>query len=314
MQWVEVWIGTTPEGIEPLSDRLIAIFPDGFEVEDGEDFNQFIEDGKKNWYYFDDGLVEKKTGISAIKLYLTDDLSGREELKTIKEALYSLKADRSDLDFGPMEIKLKNVDEEDWQSAWKQYYKPFKIGKHIVVVPKWENYNIDDGRKRLIMDPGMAFGTGTHASTRLCIEMMDEFIKPDLSVLDVGCGSGILSIASLMLGAKEAVGVDISPLAIKISYENALNNGFSSPVYRTYLSDLVFAAEDKYDLVVANIVADVVIALLKDVRKVLKPGGIIILSGIIAGREADVENALKENGFKTIRILDSEGWYAVAAK
>ena len=212
---------------------------------------------------------------------------------------------------------MKNVREEDWANNWKQYFKPLKVGNKLLVKPSWENYDADDERIILEIDPASSFGTGQHNTTKLCLELLEESVKGGDKVLDLGCGSGILSIGAMLLGAGSAVAVDIEENAVAAAAENSEKNNISSDVYTVYRGDVISDAElsdkigEEYDLITANIVADVLIAMREIFRKKIKDGGILIISGIIDERKDEVVDAVVGAGFKVLKSAEGEGWAAV---
>ena len=204
-------------------------------------------------------------------------------------------------------ISLAKIREEDWANEWKQYFKPLEIGERLVIRPTWEKYDNRDGRAVLSIDPGMAFGTGGHATTRLCLEVMEHFITPETNFLDLGCGSGILSIAALLLGANSATGVDIDALAVKTAQENGALNGFGPPRYQILQGNLADRVQGSFQVIAANIVADVILIFCPQVAAYLKSGGVFIASGIIDSREKEVVDALEKYGFQKVNRIVAGG-------
>jgi len=211
-------------------------------------------------------------------------------------------------------LEVITVAESDWANNWKKYYKPMRVGKNIVIKPSWEEYSQGENDVVVELDPGMAFGTGTHETTRMCMEQLEKYITPETDILDVGCGSGILAITGLLLGAKSATGVDIEAVATKVARENGEMNGFIEPKYTIKQGNLVDAITGKYDVVVANIIADVIIILSNDIKAYLKPSSVFICSGIIDDRANDVEKALTQNGLQIINIIKQGEWVAMTCK
>ena len=322
MKYYELCITTKPEALEDLEARLVALDVPGFQIDDEEEFRTFLEENRKYWDYVDDELLKEMEGKCQIKVYLPCDEQGKQLKESVEENLPILKKDRPDIDFGPLKITTVIRDEEDWQGAWKQYYKPIKTGEKLLIVPEWElNDTIDfEGRTVLVSNPGMAFGTGTHATTRLCLEILEDFAPQADHMLDLGCGSGILSIAALLLGTKEAIGIDIDQAAADTAMKNAEMNGVQDR-YTTYNGDVLsdesmiqMLRKNQYDLITANIVADVIIPMTPMASSLLKDGGKYIVSGIIDYREKDVLKALKDSGMSILKICRDHGWVAILAE
>lgn len=308
MNWLQVKIYTNADGIEAVSNCLYSVGVSGLEIEDEKDFKDFLENNTKYWDYVDEDLLAQKKAETCVKVYISDDESGKKELSEIKEKIEALKAENI---YGRLAIEITTVNEADWENEWKQYYKPIQIGKRLVICPLWEEVSQADEKVVVKMDPGMAFGTGTHESTRLCLEACEKYVKTNQKVLDLGCGSGILSISALKLGAKSAVAIDIDELAVKITKENAgYNNIFDelTAIEGNILEDRSLASHETYDIIFANIVADVIIALSPIMHSQLKQGGILITSGIIDIRKDEVISALIANGFEIKEINEDRGW------
>ena len=320
--WIEVFVETNNEGFEPVSGIIYQCGITGVMIEDSGDLDEFLNDPARDWDYIEDGLVEeKKNAKNGVTFFVRDNANGMETLNIIKDMLKAAKANESDIDFGSLEVTLRNVKEEDWANNWKKYFKPIAVGEKIVICPSWEKYEKKGDEKILRIDPGHVFGTGTHETTRLCIGFIEKYMNEGDTIADIGCGSGILSIASLLLGAKHADAVDIDPNAVDIAYTNAAMNGIGKDVYTVLSGDILNDKElertftdKKYDVVEANIVADVIIALSPRVPSLLKDGGVFIASGIIKQRQEDVLKALFENGFDIIDIGEEKDWTAVAAR
>ena len=320
--WIEIFIETTKEGFEPVSGIIYQCGITGVMIEDADDFEEFLENPARDWDYIEDELVEQKHNAkNGITFFVRDNMNGKETFELVKEMLKNAKENEKEIDFGSLDITVKNIKEDDWANNWKKYFKPFAVGDKIVIRPSWEEYN-DDGNKTVLkIDPGHVFGTGTHETTQLCIELIENYLKKDDMVLDIGCGSGILSIASLLLGAKYADAVDIDPNAIDIAYTNAGMNDIGRETYDV-VSGNILEDEDlnekysgkKYDVVEANIVADVIIALTDKIPQYIKDGGVFISSGIIVERLDDVLETLKGHGFEVLEVKKKKGWSAIASR
>ncbi len=274
--------------------------------EEEEDFRQFLEENKQYWDYVDDALLESMKGVARIKFYVTDDEAGRKDLETYTSLL----------SFPYEVIQLK---EHDWAYSWQKYYKPIEIGARLYVVPEWERENpVPSGKVPFYLNPGLTFGTGAHASTQLCLEGVEAHTKDGDVILDLGCGSGILSIAALVLGAKSAIAVDIDPMAVGIAYENAALNQITPEKYTVLagnvLEDEVLRetiTQEKYPLILDNIVADVIIPLAPLAYDSLLPEGIFLCSGIIDSRGDEVIEELEKIGFKVQKKREKNAWIAL---
>lgn len=308
--WSKLSLSTTTQAIEIVSGFLIGQGVGGVEIQDAQDFENFLNDTEIHWDYVDEDLMKLKDAETLVTFYLPDNAQGADTLRAIQSGLPGLPALCPGVELGSLALTSGTVREEDWATVWKQYYHPTPIGERLLVVPSWEKPESDDGRVPLVLDPGMAFGTGTHASTRLCLELLENAVQQGGTMLDVGCGSGILAVAALLLGAKEAVGVDIDELAAKIARENAALNGVEDRL-TTFVGDLTDKVHGTYDVICANIVADVIIRLCPDIPQFLKPGGVFITSGIIDTRKDEVIAAIEGVGIRVTEIKESEGWVAI---
>lgn len=321
MNWIKVTIYTTNAGIEPVSGRLYQLGITGLEIEDAEEFDEFLEESKPYWDYVDDDLVKKMHGETNVKVYVSDDMAGHELLLGIKSTLDELKRLDTDNEFGRLEIETDGMTEEDWANNWRKYFHPIEIGERLMIKPEWEEISGETDRIIFNIEPGMSFGTGSHYTTQLCLEALEKYIKTGDKMLDLGCGSGILSVISLMLGAKEAVAVDIDPNAVDTAYQNADRNNVDRTKYKVLVGDIVTDEElkkevgkNKYEVVCANIVADVIIGLAPFVRQYMTEDGVFITSGIIDGRIDDVKTALTENGFDIVAVNQRKDWASIICK
>lgn len=322
MDWLQVSIYTTPEGIDPLCGRLYNLGITGVEIVDKYDFEDFLENNKQYWDYVDEELREKMNGETRVKIYVSDNETGHKMLAAVRDDLVSFKSLDSENLFGSLRVEIDTMHEEDWENNWKQYFKPIYVGDRLVIKPQWEEIPDSDGKIVFNIDPGMTFGSGQHETTRLCVETLDKTVKKGDKVLDLGCGSGILSIIALMLGAGEARAVDIDPNCKKIAYSNAALNGIGKDIYTVLDGNILTDEEFKrstqesgpYDIVVANIVADVIIPLASDVRRYLKDAGTFIASGIIEMRIDEVKQSIEANGFSIQEIKKENDWYCIISK
>ena len=318
INWIEVKISTTTDAIDSVSGILLSIGISGFVIEDANDFNEFLTSTEYRWDYIDEELMQRQNSPTSITVYLPENEQGKQWLFEIKDRLETAKISSPEIDFGTLEIELKNIREEDWANNWKQYFKPLKIGNKLLIKPSWEDYKAD-GDERIILeiDPASSFGTGQHHTTRLCLELLEKSIEKGDELLDMGCGSGILSIGAMLLGAENAVAVDIEENAVASAIENAAKNNIPEDKYIAYcgnvLSDNALAdkIDKKYDIITANIVADVLIAMGSLFDRYLKENGILIISGIIEERMDEVINAVENCGFTKLEQNIKEGWAAV---
>ena len=308
MAWLEITIDTAAEKIDSVVTVLTAKGFSDLVIEDQEEFETFLEENKAYWDYIDEELQEKLQGLSHIKLYLEDtDKAGMERLE---KAVAELK----------LSMTVAPLAEVDWEESWKDNYPPQEVGEKILVLPYWLADEETD-RLKVILDPGLTFGTGAHPSTQMVMEKMEEVVRPGFKCLDLGSGSGILSIAALRLGAESAIGVDIDPKAEDIARQNAEYNGFSAPEF-TALTGNVTAdrrlmerlRKDHYDMVLVNIVADVIIGLAPVLPAFLEETSCLICSGILDSRLEDVQKALHGAGLTVTEVFAKEDWRCVCAK
>ena len=313
MEWIEVFVATSQIGLEPVEGVLYQCGLTGLMIHDEADFAEFLENPNREWDYVADELVEEKEELeTGITFFLRDNLYGREQLAQIQGALAAVKASEKELDLGSLELKMKNVQEEDWANNWKKYFNPIEVGEKLLIRPSWRDDYDAGNRKVLNIDPGLAFGTGGHETTRLCLEMCEKYLKEGDSVLDVGCGSGILGIATLLLGADRAVGVDIDETAVRTAAENAEINGVADR-FTAICGSFTDKVEGKYDIVLANIVADAIMFLSKGIKDFMKDDAVYIMSGIIDTRAEEVKASVSQY-FDIIEEHLDNGWACFAAR
>ena len=292
MRYIEVTVNTPGAEIDARCQEMADMGAGGFVIENEEDFKDFLEQNHQYWDYVDDELENQFAGVSRIKCYLTDDEDGLAVLRRINAA-YD-------------DVTTSYVEDSDWENNWREYYKPIEVGEKLVVVPEWEEAP-QDGRLPLRLDPGLIFGTGSHATTRMCLAALEKFSKPGVRVLDLGCGSGILGIGALILGCDSCLGVDIDPKAPDV-------------VMTAWAGDIIADASLRarigggYQLVLANIVADVIIPLSAVVRQFMAPGAVFICSGIIEHRWPETEAALISNGFEILDHKSEEEWHCFVCR
>ena len=317
MDYLEVTIQTASAGIELVANALTAGGFDSLVVEDQAEYENFLEDNRAYWDYIDEEFQQELQGLSRIKLYLEVDGNEEKQLGKLRKVLDALKK-RTRKNLGTLEVTSQLLPETNWEESWKDNYPPQSVGEKLIVVPCW-NPEAGD-RIPVILDPGLTFGTGAHPSTQMCMEFMEELVKDGMDVIDLGSGSGILSIAALRLGAKTAVGVDIDPKAEDIARENAAYNDFLADRFDAVTGnvtedhDLMARLSGKhYDLVFVNIVADVIIGLAPVLKHFMDAGTRVICSGILDVREADVHQALTANGLTILATKAKEDWRALVA-
>ncbi len=300
MDWTEIKATVPTEQVDEAAAIANMTVPYGIYI---EDYSNLEQDALEIAHIdlIDEELVNKDRTKSIIHLYIADSDNAVEVLSFLKERMTAC-----GIDFN---LGSETVDDNDWNENWKKYFKAFEIGEKLAVCPSWEEYNNKDNRIVISLDPGAAFGTGTHATTSLCLEILENKICEEHSVLDVGTGSGILAIASMLLGAKSAIGVDIDALSVETANENARRNNVEQGT-EFIVGNLADKISGKYDVVCANIVADVIIRLFDNIGNFMKDDGVLIISGIIDIRAEEVERSAIEHGFKIVENHTREEWHA----
>ncbi len=318
MNWLELTVTTAPGGIDDTAAALTAAGFSDLLMEDQREFEAFLDQNRACWDYIDEELQQQLQGLSRIKLYLEDtDLAGMERLKALLAQLREKDGGR----LGELTLTVAQLPQTDWEESWKENYPPQEVGQRLMVLPYWLAGEHTGPRLPVILDPGLTFGTGAHASTQMVMEAMEKMDLKDKHCLDLGSGSGILSIAALRLGAKHAIGVDIDPKAEDIARENAAYNGFSSEVFTACTGNVLTdkplmtrLQEDRYDLVLVNIVADVIIALAPVLPGLLDSSSTLICSGILDTRLSDVTAALTQAGLTVTQTYYKEDWRCVSVR
>ena len=324
MLWIKTVVHTTTAGIEPVSGILLLNGINGYEVCDSEDFNRFLENKEVYFDYIEDDLLKLKDCETTVTFYVPENSQGLEMILAIKNALDGLKKRDTAQEFGTLVMDSDTrLEEEDWENNWKKYIKPFPVGKHLMIKPSCET--LPEGTHRMVVeiDPSSSFGTGSHTTTRLCLEKIEKTLTETadpsrVRMLDMGCGSGILGIAAVKLGVGSVNAVDIDQNSARIAAENYTVNGIDATRFNVYAGDILKdtalaekIGERPYDLIAANIVADVIIWMAPSFKQFLAKDGTLIVSGIIAERSGEVIAALERNGFAVKEFTESEDWAVV---
>lgn len=303
--WTEIKIEIDAENIDLAADIAQMTVPYGIYI---EDYRTLEEEAMEIAHIdlIDENLLAKDRSKGFVHIYLEPEMNPAEAVAFLTER-YAAAGIR-------FEVETLLCKREDWQNNWKQFFKPMPVGKKLLIRPTWDDdYDAGD-RHVLHLEPGLAFGTGSHDTTRLCLETLEDYIHGGESVLDLGCGSGILALSALLLGAESAEGVDIDDIAVKTAIENGKTNGFAEPEYKIHCGDMTEKVTGKFDIVVANIVADIIIVFCENARKFMKDGAVFIVSGIIDSREQDVLKAFESHGFKIEKRIESKGWLCFVLK
>lgn len=323
MKWYELTISTTEEAQEMISNFLHEMGAGGVSIEESGTLNKPRDTSLGQWYELP--LNDIPEGQAIIKGYFTEDTDVDALIAALKPRVEELR--EFDIDPGEAKYSSALVDDEDWATAWKQYFKPIRVSETLTIKPTWEEYEAAPGERIIELDPGMAFGTGTHPTTALCLQTLESVVKGGEEVIDVGTGSGILAIGACRLGAKSVLALDLDPVAVSSATENVKLNGLSNQV-EVKLSDLLGVLKDEaaersgaplavslpVDLVVANILAEIILLFVDDVYAALKPDGIYIASGVYKNKETDVEEGLLRSGFEIIEKRRDEEWIAFVAR
>lgn len=324
MNWLEAVVKTTTAGIEPVAGILIMNGVNGYAVEDKSDFEEFLRDKEVYWDYIEDSLMERLNCETKVTFYVTDDASGAEQLQVIKNLISGLKADDADGAYGELSLELSDIAEEDWANNWKKYFKPLTVGERLLVKPTWEKACEFSGRTIVEIDPSSSFGTGSHTTTKLCLEYIEKIDSmlglKEYQMIDVGCGSGILGIAANKLSDCHVTAIDIEDNSIRVAKENFVTNKICENAYDLYVGSItedeaLFSeiASKKYKLLAANIVADVLMAMAPYFKKLLCDDGYAVISGIIEERSDEVRSVF-ETDFDVVESRTTDGWTAILLK
>ena len=314
MDWVELTIHTTTMGADIVSEALISEGATGTMVEDRADIP---DPDKPNgyWEIIDPNLIDTLPEDVVVHAWFEPDERFADRMGALRTRMAELKAADLGIDLGTLEIGTANVHDEDWSEVWKKFYKPFRAGKRLVVKPTWELYDAQENDLVMEIDPGMAFGSGTHETTGMCLELLEDVMlkQPVRTVIDVGTGSGILAIGAAMLGAEDVLAIDIDPTAVKVAQENVEHNGLQG-VIRAVEGNLLESTDGVCEVCVANIIADVICMFAQPLIPHIVPGGLFICSGIIKEREQDVVNALTEANYTILEIRRKGEWVAMLSR
>ncbi len=302
-KWIQIKVTVKTEELDSLV-AIMSMISNGLQIEDYSDIEDRILDGVYG-DLIDESVLQADRTVASVSVYVPDDKPMQDYTMFIEQRMSAEKINGN--------IELISLCEEDWADSWKQYYKPIEIGNRLVVVPMWEKYDAKEGQVIVKMDPGMAFGTGTHETTRLCATLLEKYVDENSTMLDVGCGSGILAICASKLGAKECYAYDIDPVAVKVARENVKDNDCTN--IECGVSDLLKGVkEGKYDVITANIVADIIIRLLPDIGKFMHADTVLVISGIIDERCQDVYKSINENNFVITEEIHENGWCAISLR
>lgn len=307
MNWTEVQIKTTAELEDLVSSILYDAGANGLAIEDPRDILELSQvEGK--WDFVDPSLLDLNYDGITIKAYFSESEDVEAKIEYIREMINTNPMFNADENL----VTISSVDDNDWAESWKKYYKPIRIGEKIIIKPSWESFDLEENDIMIELDPGMAFGTGTHETTAMCTEALEKYVKSRDMVYDIGCGSGILSIVAAKLGASKVIGVDLDELCIKVSNENIKLNGVDD-IVEIRQGNLLDVVEEKANIIVSNIIAEIISGMTKDLRNYFKEDGIFITSGIIIEKIDLVKNSLLENGFSIIDVVERKGWACIIA-
>lgn len=312
MDWVEVKVHTTTAGADLVSEQLMQEGASGTMVEDRADVP---DPDKPNgfWEIIDPDLIQRMPEDVVVHAWFEPDHRYADRMQALRDRLSQWRRMELGMELGSLEIETQDVKEEDWAEVWKRFYKPFHAGRSLVVKPTWETYEAQEGDRIIEIDPGMAFGSGTHETTSMCLAFLEDYMTPGARVIDVGTGSGILAIGAALLGAREVLAIDIDPVAVKVARENVAHNCLEDRV-QCVQGNLLEQRAEQCDLCVANIIADVICGFAGPLKAHIAPGGLFVCSGIIREREQDVLEALRQAGYELVEERKKGEWVAMISR
>lgn len=312
MDWVEIKVHTTAAGADLVSEQLMQEGAAGTMVEDRADVP---DPDKPNgfWEMIDPELIERMPEDVVVHAWFEPDQRYADRMRALRDRLAQWREMELGIALGSLDVETQDVKEEDWAEVWKRFYKPFRAGKTLVVKPTWEQYEAQEGDRIIEIDPGMAFGSGTHETTSMCLEFLEDYLTPGARVIDVGTGSGILAIGAALLGAREVLAIDIDPVAVRVAKENVAHNNLEK-VVSCVQGNLLEQRAERCDLCVANIIADVICGFAAPLKEHIAPGGLFVCSGIIREREQDVLEALRQAGYALVEERGKGEWVAMIAR
>lgn len=312
MDWVEIKVHTTTAGADLVSEQLMQEGAAGTMVEDRADVP---DPDKPNgfWEMIDPEMIERMPEDVVVHAWFEPDQRYADRMRALRDRLAQWREMELGIALGSLDVETQDVKEEDWAEVWKRFYKPFRAGKTLVVKPTWEQYEAQEGDRIIEIDPGMAFGSGTHETTSMCLEFLEDYLTPGARVIDVGTGSGILAIGAALLGAREVLAIDIDPVAVRVAKENVAHNNLEK-VVSCVQGNLMEQRAERCDLCVANIIADVICGFAAPLKEHIAPGGLFVCSGIIREREQDVLEALRQAGYALVEERGKGEWVAMIAR
>ena len=312
MEWMEIKVLTTTEAADLISEILLEMGSEGTVIEDRNDvFANQRPEGQ--WDIIDPAIADRIGEDVKVSGFFPADERLGDALAALRERLRRLGETAGELPLGKLEIVMNDFEDEDWSQSWKRAFQPVRLGEHFVVRPGWIECSLEAGDREIVIDPGLAFGTGTHETTGMCMALVEKYVRPGMTVIDIGTGSGILAIAAAHMGASRVLATDLDPVAARVAAENARDNGFGEAI-ETRCGDLLQVVDEAGDVVIANIIADAILQLVGPVRACIADGGVFISSGIAADRRAEVEAALTAAGYEILDAPVKGEWAAFAAR